>query len=248
MDNWHFTEEYHISSTDSDAAYEYKPSALFVLLQKTITKHAHVLSVDRNDMLEKYNGFWMALRIWVRLERPLIWGENVRAVATVRKPTGTRLYWDCDFYVNDIPVGEATTVWVLANRLTGRPMVLESLPELPGQDPEGAKDITLKRIQFPESMVEYDRRRLYYSDTDINGHINNTRYVDLCCDAAELHKRPSGVYLKEITVSYVDECFAGEQVVLTRGKENGIIYIHGSGEDGTDRFDCKICMSSDEGL
>ena len=49
-------------------------------------------------------------------------------------------------------------------------------------------------------------------------------------------------------MSYVGECFAGEQLTIRRGKENGAIFIHGSGPDQSDRFDCKIVMSSTQGL
>ena len=248
MDQWHYGMEYVVSSTDTDAAYEYRPSALFVLLQKAITTHAKLLGADRDDVLAKYNSYWMVLRIFVRLNRPIIWGEKVRCVATVRKPVGTRVYWDCDLYVGDTCVGEASTIWVLANRKTKRPMLLESMPELPTENPEGAKDITVARIRFPEEMSLQDQRKLYYSDTDINGHVSNIRYVDLACDAAELNLRPYGVFLQEITMSYVGECYAGEQLNILRGKEDGCIYIHGSGPDGSDRFDCKIKMSSTEGL
>ena len=115
-------------------------------------------------------------------------------------------------------------------------------------DPPTAKNIQLSRITFPESMELHDRRRLYYSDTDINGHINNTRYVDLASDAAELNLRPQGVFMQEILISYVNECFAGEEISLYRGKSEGRLYIHGVGPDGTDRFDCTIRMSSAEGL
>ena len=212
MDQWHYALDYQVSSTDTDAAYEYRPSALFVLLQKAITTHAKNLGVDRDDVLSKYNCFWMVLRIFVHLNRPIIWGENVRCVAISRRPVGSRIYWDCNLYIGEECVGEAATIWVLANRKTKRPILLESLPELPTENPEGAKDITVSRIEFPSKMEIQDQRKLYYSDTDINGHISNIRYVDLACDAAELNLRPYGVFLQEITMSYVGECFAGEQL------------------------------------
>lgn len=179
MDKWHYSLDYLVSSTDTDAAYEYRPSSLFVLLQKAITSHAKNLGADRDDVLAKYNCYWMVLRIYVHLNRPIIWGETVHCVATVRRPVGTRVYWDCDFYVGDQHVGEASTIWVLANRKTKRPYLLESVSELPVEEPEGAKSITLSRIAFPDNMELHDQRKLYYSDTDINGHISNIRYVDL---------------------------------------------------------------------
>ena len=243
-----YTESFRITSADTDAIYECRPSSLFTFIQIPITAHAALIGAGRDDMLEKYNGFWMVLRTWVRLKRPLIWGETLTVRMTTRKPTGTRLYKDLDFFIGDEFVGEATTVWVLANRRTHRTMNLEHLPELPAENVPDAKDITISRIQFPENMTLHDRRKLYYSDTDINGHINNTRYVDLASDAAELNLRPQGVFMQEIVISYINECFAGETLDIYRGKEDGVLYIHGVGPDGTDRFDCTIKMSSDTGL
>ena len=46
-------------------------------------------------------------------------------------------------------------------------------------------------------------------------------------------------------ISFVSECFAGEELSLYRGKEHGRLYIHGTGPDGSDRFDCYIRMSTD---
>lgn len=242
-----YRDRFPISSTDTDASYECRPSALFVYLQRAITDHSQIVGTSRDDMLEKYNCYWMVLRIWVRLKRPIIWGETLTVQVTVRKPVGTRVYRDCDLYIGNELVGEATTMWVLANRKTKRLISLENLPELPTENIETAKTITLSRITFPAQMELHDRRKLYYSDTDINGHINNTRYVDLACDAAELDRRPHGVFMQEILISYVNECFAGEELEIYRGKEHGQLYFHGVG-NGEDRFDCTIRMSSPEGM
>lgn len=243
-----YTESFLISSTDTDASYECRPSALFVYLQRVITEHSQQVGTARDDVLAKYNCYWMVLRIWVRLNRPVIWGETLTIRMTVRHPRGTRVYRDCDLFVGEELVGEAATVWVLANRSTKRPISLEHLPEFPEEDPPTAKDIILSRVEFPDNMALHDTRKLYYSDTDINGHINNTRYVDLACDAAELDLRPHGVFMQEILISYVGECFAGETLRIQRGKAGGRLFIHGVGPAGDDRFDCTIRMSSDEGL
>lgn len=248
MNNWQYMQQYFVSSTETDAAYECRPSALFALLQKTIVQHAKNLGLNRDNVLANYNCYWMVMRIVIRLQRPIIWGETVRAVSQIRKPTGTRQYWDCDFYVNDQLVGEATTVWVLANRKTKKPIELDHLPEFPTQSLEGEKTETLSRITFPAVMEQQDIRKLYYSDIDINGHISNIRYVDLACDAAELNLRPHGVFLKEIQIAYIGECYAGEELILKRGKDNHNLYVHGCGRDGSPRFDCRMKMSSTEDL
>ena len=70
-----YTESFSVSSTDTDAAYECRPSALFVFLQKAITAHSRMAGTSRDDVLAKYNCYWMILRTWVRLNRPIIWGN-----------------------------------------------------------------------------------------------------------------------------------------------------------------------------
>ncbi len=243
-----YEETFLISSTDTDAYYECRPSSLFVYIQRAITEQARSVDANRESMLSKYNCFWMAIRIWIKMKRPVIWGERLTVKVTIRRPQGTRVYRDCDLYVGEELIGEASSVWVLANRSTRRPVNLEHMPELPTEDVPTAKDVTLSRIEFPTEMTLHDQRKLYYSDTDVNGHINNTRYVDLACDAAELDLRPKGVFMEEILISYVNECFAGEELSIYRGKADGQLYIHGVGPEGSDRFDCTIRMSSPEGM
>ena len=243
-----YSEQFLISSTDTDNCYECKPAALFAYIQRVITEHAQLTGTSRDDVLAKYNSYWMVLRIWVSLRRPIIWGETLTVRMTMRRPRGTRVYRDCDLYIGEELIGEATSMWVLANRKTKRTIHLENLPELPKEDAPSAKDITLSRVVFPENMSLHHRRQLFYSDIDINGHIGNTRYVDLACDAAELNLRPHGVFVKEILISYVGECFAGEELSIYRGKQGDTLFLHGVGPEGTDRFDCTIRMSSDEGM
>lgn len=248
MDQWHNEFTYYLTSADVDAAYEYKASGIFLLLQKVLSEHAINLDVVRDRIMQKYNCNWMALRTYLKLYRPMFWGETVVAKSIIRRPVEKRLYWDCNFYVGDELVGEAVSNWVMVNLSTRKSIRIEGLPEFPKENPPDAKDMILTRMEFPENMELHDQRKLYYSDTDVNGHLNNTRYIDLACDAAELNLRPKSVFLQEIEISYVNECHAGEVITFYRGKENGYLYIHGVGPDGTDRFDCKIKMSSDEGL
>ena len=243
-----YSEQFLISSTDTDAYYECRPSSLLAYIQRVITQHAQLTGTSRDDVMANYNSYWMVLRIWVSLRRPVIWGETLTVHMTVRKPRGTRVYRDCDLSIGEEQIGESTSVWVLANRLTKRPILLENLPELPKKDAPTAKDMILSRVEFPADMSLHHRRQLFYSDTDINGHINNTRYVDLACDAAELNLRPHGVFMKEILISYVGECFAGEALSIYRGKTGDKLFIHGVGPDETDRFDCIIRMSSEDGM
>ncbi len=239
----YYEQTYQISSVDADAAYECRPSALLAYIQRAITEQSQVAGTTRDDMLEKYGCFWMVLRLWFRLSRPVYWSELLTVRVTVRRPEGKRLYRDCDLYIGGERVGEFTSLWVLAEKDSHKTVEFTGMPEFPTENPPSAKTVTLPRILFPDGMALHDRRRLYYSDTDLNGHMNNTRYVDLATDAAELDLRPRGVFMQEIWISYVGECYSGERLNLYRGRAGGLLYIHGSGLDGSARFDCVIQMS-----
>ena len=248
MNRWKHTAEFQISSADTDVSRECRLSALFTLLQTVEEQHARLLEMDVDGVKNKYNAHWMALRVRVFLRRPPLLGETLKLSTTIRAPKKNRLHWDCDFYIGEEWIGEATNQWVLVSRETGKTLFLEGIPEFPDADPPGSKTITLSRIEFPEETELFDNRRIYYSDTDINGHVNNARYADLACDAAQLNLRPKGVFMQEILLCYIGQCFAGEVLPIYRGKKDGCLYFHGTGPDGSDRFDCRIRMSSEEGL
>ncbi len=238
-----FQQSFTISSVDADASYHCRPSALLACIQRAVTAQSVVVGTTKTDMLAKYGGFWMVLRLMIRLKRPILWNEQLTVRVIIRRPVAKRIYRDCDLYVGEEQVGDFTSLWVLADEHTHKPMFMEDIPDLPTENPPDAKDLTLSRLVFPQNMTLHDSRRLYYSDIDLNGHMNNTRYVDLAADAAELDLRPRGVFMQELQISYVGECRSGDLLRIYRGKENGGLYIHGVGDDGTPRFDCLIRMS-----
>ena len=67
--------EYMVDSRDIDPWYHCRPSGLMGMLQEAATQAACALHVSRDEMLERYNSFWMLARLWYRLDVPLSWGD-----------------------------------------------------------------------------------------------------------------------------------------------------------------------------
>ena len=65
--------EYTVDSRDIDPWYHCRPSGLMGMLQEAATQAACALHVSRDEMLERYNSFWMLARLWYRLDVPLSW-------------------------------------------------------------------------------------------------------------------------------------------------------------------------------
>ncbi len=78
-----------------------------------------------------------------------------------------------------------------------------------------------------------------WSDTDRNGHMNNTRYGDLLCDA--LPGGPTG--LTDVQLHFAGEAKLGETITLSAAEEAGVAYVRGTA-DGRCIFDARMERAS----
>ena len=79
-----------------------------------------------------------------------------------------------------------------------------------------------------------------YSDTDINGHVNNTRYADFICDALELERLPENRFLAEMQIGYLAECRPGEYIDIQQAGTGDSRFVFGLDEGGKSRFESAL--------
>ena len=128
--------------------------------------------------------------------------------------------------------------WVLANLESRKIMRLADIQELAGTGGgELCKTRTLNKLRAPKDLKLLERRKMHYSDTDVNGHVNNTRYADFACDAVELDRLPENQFLTEMQIGYLAECRPGEILDLEAGSLDGGCYVHGLDQNGKARFE-----------
>lgn len=114
-------------------------------------------------------------------------GDRVTIRTWHRGARGASTYRDFDLYVEGKLVGEAVSTWVLADADTHRIFRMSRVDEFQGTDGgELCKSRTLSGLHLPAHMEHVESRALHYSDTDVNGHVNNVRYVDFICDALHM--------------------------------------------------------------
>ena len=240
----YFERGYPIDSRDVDPWNHCKPSGLMGILQEAAVAAACELHASRPEMVEKYNLFWMLARMWYRLDRPLGWNEMLTVRTWHRGGNGASCYRDFDLLVDGKPVGEAVSVWVLADVDTHRLARMSTIAEFQGTD-GGAlcKDRTLSRFKLPDGMTAADHRAMHYSDTDINGHVNNVRYADFICDAIRMDLLGQEYYVSALQVDYLAECRAGETITLLTGAQDGLRYVRGADEAGKSRFEGAVTLT-----
>ena len=116
-----------------------------------------------------------------------------------------------------------------------RPTVFEQLGEMCQPDRHnGCPDPG--RLLVPEGLEEVGIRTVYWSDTDYNGHLNNTVYADILCDFV-----PGGLKGRRIagfSISYEREALEGETLRIRAAElpdDDGCGKVWMTGEHGRGR-------------
>lgn len=87
------------------------------------------------------------------------------------------------------------------------------------------------RLRPPTALVPAGTRRVYWSDTDYNGHLNNTVYADILCDFL-----PGGMEGRRITgfsIAFLKEAMEGEELAVSACSVSGEAWVSATHERGT---------------
>ena len=139
------------------------------------------------------------------------------------------------------PVGECVSIWVLVQASDRKILRLESVEELQNTGGgELCKTKKLTKLRLPQEMEPVCHRRMQYSDTDINGHVNNCRYADFVCDAMEMQNLEEDKFLSQLQIGYLAECRPGDELEMRLGQEGDMHFVQGMDEEGKSRFEASV--------
>ncbi len=236
-----------LDGRDTDGRGNCRMSSLLGYLQRAAMGAAQEGGFGHHELLERYGAVWMLARTWVSLRRPIGWDDTITVKTWHRGAKGAMMYRDYDIYVDGQLVGESVSGWVFVD-VTSRKLVhlneVVELAETGGG--ELCKDKTLTRWKSPSDMVEAECRTMRYSDCDLNGHVNNTRYADFMQDALHQERRTTS-FLSQLQINYTKECLAGETLSIRTLEEEGVALVLGLDEDGKSRFEGRVIFSEDIG-
>lgn len=216
-----FKKTYTITDNATDRYDRLRPSMLLFFAQDAATSHCAQLGLDWDSMAAK-GMFWAVTRTKVEINRLPRHGETV--TVETWPMTTTRVAYPRAMAMYD-EAGElllqTVSLWVLMD-IEKRSMIL---PGKSGLEFFGADLGTELKppTGLPLFQPEHQScRTVAYSDLDINGHLNNARYLDWVDDLtdSEFHRTHS---LKQMVVCYISEAREGQkldQEWLWNGEEN----------------------------
>ena len=203
------------TASDIDLFGRLRLSAILQLMQNMATDHAEILNFGGKFMQEHYGAFWLMARTSLSFSQPILHTDTLEVHTSHRGITkGVTIFRDFDFFVNGKHIGEATTSWVIVDinsRKIVKPAQIVELIDSPR--PAVLKETVPEKVQLPKDLTFSMHRTCVYSDTDVNGHMNNTKYADIALDALHFEQF-AGQYIAEMQINYLKECFPNDTLTL----------------------------------
>jgi len=228
------SKNYQITVSDCDFTKKLKLSSLFNYFQEIAALHADNLGIGINTIESNYGVIWALIRIKTDILRHPGLNEQITIETWPQYPT--KYEFHRDFLIRDAQnnvIVRAASVWVLLDKKTRE---LKKTDLIAGNYPqlltERAIDSPIRKIR-PDGKPEISYKRVIgCSDIDVNGHLNNSKYIDFIMDCFSM-KDIQQYQVRSLQVNYINEALAGDTIVLYKDSsslDNGKIYIEGLNE------------------
>lgn len=229
-------ETFLVRATDCDRFMRIRPDMLFIQMQEGGEHHAYKLGVGYNAM--KRRGLFFALaRIHLSVQRAPRCGETV--VHTTWPGNSNRFF--CPrfhtFTLEDgTPLASAGALWVMLDTVN-RKIVSPKNVDLGFPDNSDLPDPVSLPMRPPAAPVSSNTisRTPVYSEFDINGHVNNTKYVAWLCDALG-NGVMEDMYIGDLTASYEKEIREEIPLTLSLNQDGNDFSFLVSSEEGGKHF------------
>lgn len=210
-----YHQNFLVLSNEADIHNKASVYSLSNYLQEAARAHAHRLGWGV-ELLRSKNQFWVLTRLHVQiLDAP----EPGTTISVQTWPKGRdRIFALRDFIIssNGQTIGRATSSWALLGLPDRRPMGLDDMGDLmyERKDIHAIEEVPDK-LPRPKDEVETFIHEVRYSEIDLNGHVNNTRYINWMLDTLpiEFHHAHS---VHEIQCNYLAEVFPDQKLTIKR--------------------------------
>lgn len=228
------TKEFRTNSYFTDLNGNLSIPSLFELFQEVAWEHATKNSFGYEDLLHQ-GYFWALSRIKVQIHRIPKWTEQFNITTWPSGTEGLLALRDYQIYNSkgEVLIG-ATSSWLIVDIKTRRPQRLESFKGImPIRGDIRATEVNAQRIDMPIGSPQYSTSVIArISDIDVNGHVNNAKYVEWAMNSFPLSEYKI-LNIKDVDVNFLSEGFcdnnfsvlnyktANQYTILVNGDQNG---------------------------
>jgi acyl-ACP thioesterase len=229
--------EHKVASYDVNPQLTARLPVLCRFMQEAAYHHAEHLGLGHST-LSSMNRAWVLARQRIKIHAFPAWGDTIQLRTW---PSGRdRLFFYRDFEITSDKgdrLLSASTAWFVIN--TEKRERVPSEVYLTDDLPVGAKvfDEKLGRLKGCRGCGQ-ESLFVNYGDLDMNGHVNNVRYIEwvlnsLSLDFHETHR------LQEFEVNFLAEALYGHEVSMVTENVGVNHWLHSIVADGDELFRAK---------
>ena len=214
-----FTQTYDIKDNMVDCQGYLKPSQILFIAQDMGGRHCKELTLSYDDMAAR-GLFWAVSRHRVQITRLPREGEAI-SVETWPLPN-TRVAYPRSTVAYDEKGRElfrSISLWVLMDR-ESRSLIVPDKSGIAVRGVVRGNELAVPNNLLPAVLSHHDAHTVRFSELDVNGHANNTRYLDWIEDLL-----PSAFHethpMKELTICYLSEAREGQHLDLAWELQDG---------------------------
>jgi len=233
---------FHVHSYEVDFNKNVRVENLCRYFQEAAWQHAEQLGAGY-QRLHEGKLLWVLSRFLMKIERCPKWGEAVRVKTWPRQAPG--VFAMRDFEMTDIAgelLAAGTSAWLVLDAMTRKP--------------QRVKKVLSHVVSFPEKrLLEEDPKKLTpptsrnlamsvtvgYSDIDVNGHVNSSRYIGWLMDSYPL-KFHQQYRVCRLEINFLAEALVAETLAIHRCQEATMEHCRSIEKVGTGDDVCRAVI------
>lgn len=230
------SKKYYINSNDVDQFYDLKISSFFKMMQEVASQNAEELGIGHVQTNSK-NLIWVITRFLVKIHKL----PKYQEIVTLKTYPGKTIKFIFPRYFvledeNGNKLIEASSTWLVLYNETRKVCISPFDKDIEGEDQVDQLPLADK-VEHVEDLSFVEERKVRYNDIDLNGHLNNTKYIEYILDIhdSNFYKEHE---IKEILINYNHELKNNDLVSIYSNKQNPEIIKGNIGE--TNSFDVKV--------
>lgn len=215
--------DFTIKSYESDFQGNMTLSAFFLYLQECAWENAKQNNFGY-EFVEEQNALWVLTKVKLKMKQYPKWKEAIKIRTWPRSPEGLFALRDYQLIKDEKMIGLVTSYWLILDKLTKRPRRIMDF-DFAHEDflYETALGESLGKIKVGKDPKEVDQRKVYPSDLDVNGHVNNASYVKWIIDA---HSSIQSKEIKSFEINFLSELYINDSFLISCiVSENGYQYV-----------------------
>ncbi|MBQ7907067.1 MAG: hypothetical protein IJ309_03735 [Clostridia bacterium] len=234
-------ENYEVRYHDTNASEVVGISNIFKFLQETAMRQMRDCKPSYQELLNEGKALILS-SIRVECYRPIYPYEQITVKSWAgnnnRGFTTQRSY---QIFNDEELLCEALSAWALVSTTDKR---LLKISEADLSNYEGEEPLTLEgplRVRIPNEvkMTLVGEYTVRYTDTDINGHMNNTYYPDMIYNCIP---KPGSKFVKSLAISYANEAKIGDNLKIYMAFTDGKYYVRSVHEDGRTNIEAELTL------